>query len=405
MTIVQINLTSQIGSTGKIMYGLNEVIQENGSTSYMVAGYAKSKEIPNLYALKNWHRFWANKKDIFISRLTGKMGYRYKNRTRKLIQWIDDKKPDVIHLHNIHGDWINVKTLFKYIKSKNTPVVWTLHDCWSFTGRCAHFELFGCQKWRTGCFACKNKRTYPITYFFDSSKKMWKDKKEWFLGVKNMTLVTPSAWLANYVKQSFLKDYPVKVIHNGIDTTTYSPQENRSKYYKGFENKFIILGVANSWSAKKGYDDMLKLDTLLDHEQYQMVMVGLNSRQLKELPKSIIGIARTTNEQELVELYSGANVLFNPTKEEVFGMVNIEAQACGTPVITYRSGGSPETVVDVNCIFEQGDILGVKQAIEHICQNGCDRKLISQRAKTNFYTKNLFLKYYNLYDDLSKLEN
>jgi Glycosyltransferase len=400
MKILQINISYKFGSTGKIMSDLNDVICKSGNNSYMLCGYS-NEAAPNLYIMRKGSILKASRKDILISRLSGTMGYHYKKSTLKAIEWIDTIKPDVIHLHNIHGDWINVKILFEYIRKKQIPVVWTLHDCWSFTGRCSHFELFRCEKWKTGCFKCKNRKVYPITYFFDKSKSMWKDKKKWFTSVKKMTIVTPSKWLANYVRQSFLKDYPIKVINNGINTQVYRPQTTCNRYYQGFEGKHIILGVANSWTARKGYYDFIKLDGMIDHNMYQIVLVGLNSRQLKLIPNSIKGIARTENEQELIELYSGATVFVNPTYQDNYPTTNLEAQACGTPCITYRTGGSPESISDgIGCICEQGNTKQLLESIIKTCRQSYDSVELQNYAKEHFDKCRKYEKYIECYHSL-----
>lgn len=399
MNIVQLNATYKVGSTGKIMSDLNDVISSTGNNGFMVSGYYHKGSIDNLHCTSHKNIFWEIRKNILISRITGTMGYRYLDRTRSAIHWIDKRNPDVIHLHNIHGDWIHLETLFNYIKMKKLPVVWTLHDCWAFTGRCSHFELCGCDKWKSLCHNCTNTKVYPITYFFDKSKKMFLDKKKWFSGIENMTIVTPSKWLADYVKQSFLGDYSIEVIHNGIDINMFSPSKNRSKYYDSIGNKKIILGVASSWSQTKGFFDFLKLDNMIDHNQYQIVMVGLNERQLRSLPKSIIGISRTNNQSELVELYSGAFVFVNPTYQDNFPTTNLEALSCGTPVITYNTGGCPEAVTQqVGAVVKKGDVEGILKTInmvENIKKESC--RLFAQERFNKFES---YEEYINLYNNL-----
>lgn len=397
MRIVQINQTFNWGSTGKIMYELNNVIEESKNDSFMVSAYASDDYSNNLLCI-NKNIFWSVRKDLMISRLTGENGYRYKKITNIILRWIASKKPDIIHLHNIHGDWLNLKMLFDFLKRSKIPVVWTLHDCWAFTGRCSHFELCKCNKWKTKCHDCSNKRVYPITYFFDKSSRMYLDKKEWFTSLDNMTIVTPSNWLAEYVKQSFLSKYPIRVIPNGINTEVFTQQKNISKYYKGLYGKFIILGVANSWDRMKGFDDFLNLDTIIDHDRYHIVMVGLNKKQLNNLPKTITGISKTNNQIELAELYSGANVYINLTYQDNYPTTNIEAQCCGIPCITYRTGGSPESINDPLNIIDQGDIAKVYKRIIEICNSPKSRISIENNKK--FDKQNCFLHYINLYNDI-----
>lgn len=402
MVIVQINQTYKIGSTGKIMYDLNQVIQSSGHESFMVAGYSNDHSPQNLYCANKNSAFFPIRKDQVIFRLSGVNGYRYKKRTQKIIEWIDSKHPDIIHLHNIHGDWIHLQTLFDYIKRKEIRVVWTLHDCWALTGRCSHFELCGCDKWKTNCFDCNNNRVYPITYFFDRSSKMHRDKKKWFTGIKNMTVVTPSIWLASFVKQSFLREYPIKVIPSGINTEIFKPQKKQSKYYVDIKAKYIILGVANTWSKSKGIDDFIALDKVIDHDKYQIVMVGLNSRQLKSLPHTIYGLSKTNSQLELAELYSGASCYLNCSILETQGLTTIEAMACGTPVIVYNKSAVPESVKnDCGIIIDTQSIDIVYDAIKKICNNTENYKAkCCEYAKNNYDGKRRFMDYIGIYCEL-----
>jgi len=367
MVIVQINLTYKIGSTGRIMADLNDVITLAGHQSYMVAGYSNECEVPNLYCMEPGHALTQMRKDIFISRISGKMGYRQKRETKKAIEWISSKKPDVVHLHNIHGDWINVELLFSYLKNANAQVVWTFHDCWPFTGRCAYFEKSQCMKWLTGCSDCKEKGVYPITYFFDFSKKMWQDKKKWFLGVPNLKIITPSEWLASFVKKSFLNCYQISVINNGIDLSQFqkSSYDMLLEKYPLLKGKKIVLGVAGAWSERKGLGFFFELNEILD-SRFRIVLIGLNSRQLKHVPSGIIAMGKTNCVAELVQWYSCASVFVNPTLEDNYPTTNLEAQACGTPVVTFETGGSPESVYD-GIVVKQKDSASLKNAIEDIC--------------------------------------
>lgn len=399
MRVVQLNGTYKIGSTGKIMSDLNDVIVANGHDGYMVCAYSAVKDIPNLYVMEHINHELAVRKNIFISRVTGTMGYRQKSATKKMVEWIKEKAPDVVHLHNIHGDWLNIHVLFDYLKISNVKVVWTLHDCWSFTGRCSHFEQINCSKWVDGCSKCTNNKIYPISYLFDWTKQMWKDKKELFVGLKNLIIVTPSQWLSDYVKKSYLSDYEVKVIHNGIDMNTFYPKESKSVYLKDCNNKKIILGCASSWTERKGLFDFYKLNEMLDHKKYQIVLVGLNSRQLSEVPPDIIAIGRTNNAGELAELYSNADIFVNPTYQDNFPTTNLEALACGTPVITYRTGGSIESVDErVGMVVEQGDVTELFVAIQCLKKSDEVICLCSDRARKCFNKNNCFKDYVNLYE-------
>ncbi len=403
MNIIQINQTYNLGSTGKIMCEINELINNTGNNGYMVAGYSNDHDVDGLLCANTLKAYLPVRIDQIIFRLSGKNGYRYKKRTKEIIKWIEHKKPDIVHLHNIHGDWINLEYLFKYLKWKKVPVVWTLHDCWAFTGRCSYFDMCKCDKWKSQCDRCPNKKVYPISYIFDYSKRMYNDKKNWYSNMGNMTIVTPSEWLAGYIKESFLGEYPLSIIHNGIDLNTFRIHTQRSKYVNHVIDKYIILGVASSWSQRKGFEDFIKLDKIINHDRYQIVMVGLNAKQIKSIPKTIIGIARTNNQTELAELYSSANVFINPTYQDNYPTTNLEATACGTVCITYNTGGSPESIMDKSLIVPKGDVRKLLKVIEQVCTTiDYSKEKVREFAINNFDKINSYRKYIELYENVIK---
>lgn len=337
MKIVQINTFSN-GSTGNIMMNIHKELLKKGVDSYVVWGRGRKSQ--------NQNEIYMNDKlgvyfHAFYSRITGKTGFASKISTKKLLKKLDEINPDIIHLHNLHGYYINIEMLFNYIKNKHIKVVWTLHDCWAFTGQCPHFTLCKCDKWKNGCNKCPMIDQYPKT-FIDNSEWKYMMKKELFTCIEDLTIVTPSLWLSKLVKQSFLKEYPVKVINNGVDTSIFKPTSSnfREKYH--LEDKKIVLGVASVWDRRKGLNDFIKISKKLP-EDYIIVLIGISKKQMRLLPKNVIGIMRTENQKELAEVYSVSNVLFNPTYEDTYPTVNLEALSCGLPVITYNSGGSPES--------------------------------------------------------------
>ena len=321
--------------------------------------------------------------------------------TKRLMKRIDEIKPEIIHLHNLHDTYVHLPLLFNYIKKHKVPIVWTLHDSWSFTGHCPYFTMAKCEKWKIGCHDCPNYRDYPSS-FFDNSKRMWKLKKKWFTGVENMTIVTPSQWLADLVKQSFLGEYPVRVIHNGIDLAVFkpTPSDFREKYQIRKEKK-ILLGVAFDWGIRKGLDVFVELSKRLAPEKYQIVLVGTDEQVDRQLPTNIISIHRTQNQTELAEIYTAADVFVNPTREEVLGLVNIEANACGTPVITFNTGGSPECINEKSgMVIPYGDIDAMKESIEYICDNSSfsEKDCIARAA--SFDQKKKYREYLDLYETI-----
>lgn len=339
MKIIQIN-TFPYKATGHIMLNIHHILNSEGYDSYVCWGRGRNAE--------NDHEIVIN--DVFGIKLHGayarifdRAGFASNSATKKLIERLEQIQPDIIHLHNIHGYYVNITLLFEYIRKNSIKVIWTLHDCWAMTGHCAWFDTCGCTKWIDGCNHCKQLDTYPQSLVFDNSKLNWKKKKELFEGL-DMQIVTPSEWLKKIVKQSYLGKYPVQVIYNGINLNIFKPTqiENiRVKY--GLDERPIVLGVASEWTPRKGLKDFMKLSELMNDIQF--VVVGLTEKQINNVGSSIIGIKRTENAEELAGLYSIANVFFNPTYEDNFPTTNIEALACGTPVVTYDTGGSPEAII------------------------------------------------------------
>ena len=360
MKIVQINSFSY-KATGTIMMNIHQRLQETGADSYVV--WARGRNAANNYEIVikdclgvKWHGLY--------TRLTDKTGFASKRATKKLILELERINPDIVHLHNIHGYYLNIELLFHYLKNTRLPTVWTFHDCWPFTGHCAYFDMAGCEKWKSGCGSCPQKKTYPTSLVMDNSAWNWNKKRELFTDL-NITIVTPSRWLKNIVQQSFLKEYDVAVIHNGIDTNIFKYKKSGKSQCLPVQNKKIILGVASEWTDRKGYRDFFKLYSMLDNKKFVIVLVGLNKKQMGELPKGMIGVERTSDIQELVNLYSQADWLFNPTYDDNFPTTNLEAIACGTAVITYKTGGSPETVKGTNgWVVDKGDLERVCKIID-----------------------------------------
>lgn len=381
------------------MLNIAKTARKNEGEVYTFSEKRKNVKIPEKHEV-----FGAFVENIFhrgFSLITGISGKGSIIGTKKLLEEIDKISPDVVHLHNLHGWYINIPMLFNYIKHKQIKTIWTLHDCWAFTAQCSHFTIEKCEKWKTGCYKCPRYKLYPYTWV-DRTKKMYKLKKKWFTGVQDMTLVTPSKWLADLVKQSFLKDYPVQVINNGIDLSVFKPTESDFREKYGLENKFILLGVAFGWGIRKGLDVFLELSKRLD-ERFQIVLVGTDENVDKQLPNNIISIHRTQNQQELAEIYTAADLFVNPTREEVLGLVNIEALACGTPVITFNTGGSPE-VIDENCgiVVEKNDTKNLEQEVLRIeKERPFSIDACINRAK-NFSADEKFAEYIDLYKEKVK---
>lgn len=397
--VFQISSELNVGSVGRIAEQIGEAVLANGWKSYIA--YARESFQSSSISYKI-----GSKKDIYYhviyTRLTDRHGFASKNATNKLIKKIKEVNPDIIHLQHMHGYFINIQILFDFLKDTNLPVVWTFHDCWSFTGHCAYYEFIDCNKWKTQCEKCPQLNEYPKSIWMDNSKKNYLEKKKLFTSVDNITIVPVSNWLEGEVKKSFLKNYHVKTIHNGIDIQQFVYRENDFKHRYNIENKFLILGVASPWDKRKGLKYFIELSKILS-DDYKIVLVGLSKKQVEALPANIIGFERTKDVNELAQLYSAADVFLNPTLEEALGLTNIEAQACGTPVITFNSGGSPETIDETTgIVVEKGDINGVIRAIEKIRVNGkiFYSEHCRKRVESLFDKNNKFKEYIRLYESI-----
>ncbi|MBP8994262.1 MAG: glycosyltransferase, partial [Bacteroidales bacterium] len=298
MKILQINTVCGIGSTGKIAADIHKMLIEQGHESIIAYGRGTAHNCDSTIKIGNNLDFY---KHALKTRMLDKHGFGSKKATRKLIERVKNYNPDVIQLHGLTGYYINIEILFNFLKEYNKPIVWTLHACWAFTGHCSHFDYANCYKWETHCQKCPQKTSFPKSIFIDNSYNNFEKKKKLFTGLDKLTLVTPSEWLAKLVKRSFLKDYTVKVINNGIDLSVFKPSPSNFRKRYNLENKFIILGVANKWEKRKGFEYFIKLSKLIETDE-AIVMVGLSKNQLKHLPKNIIGITRTNNIEELAEI-------------------------------------------------------------------------------------------------------
>ena len=394
--LLQINITANWGSTGKIAEQIGIATQNHGWDSYIAYGgfcnTSRNKLIRIGCKLSRYLHYAEQ-------RILDNEGQCSRIETRKLIKQIDKIKPDIINLHNIHDHYLNYRILFDYLNQTDIKVVWTFHDCWAITGHCMHFVTKNCERWKTGCYDCLIKGEYPKSVL-DRSKENWLLKRELFTKNKNLTIVACSEWISDFIKESFLKDKRIEVIHNGCNIQTFFPT-NRTK-----SDKFRILAVSNIWYPKKGELDIYKIRQMLPEEEYEIIMVGLSSEQDKNLPTGIRGIQRTQDVNELVQLYSDADVLINPTYEDNFPTVNIEALACGTPVITYQTGGSPEAVDEnTGAIIEQGNLDALCEKIKEFRHLRFKENHISDcrnRALSKFSMESFSDKYKVLYENILK---
>lgn len=403
--LFQINSLVNSGSTGRIVEKIGQLAIEQGWKSYIAYGRiardSKSELIPIGGRLNlGWHGL--------KTRLFDRHGFGSKKATEQLIEEIRKVSPDVIHLHNLHGYYLNIKILFDFLSKTDIPIVWTLHDCWPLTGHCVHFQDNNCYKWKTGCFDCEYIHSYPASLYRDASLINYKDKKNCFTSVKNMTVVPVCHWLEEIVKESYLKEYPIKTILNGIDIQQFVPV-NDYKFNKDLHvnHRFVILAVASNWNESKGFYDIISLGKYIKDDEV-ILLIGIDASQYKYLPKNILGISRTENVSELVAYYSLANVFINPTYQDTFPTVNLEALACGTPVITYDTGGCSESIdTTTGIIVNRGDIKGLYNAIsiirfqENIYSSSACRKRVDSFF-SDFYQ---FQNYLTVYDSIMQKNN
>lgn len=363
MRVVQINATCKSGSTGKICYAVSKMLSERYVENYLFYSMLDS---PSFNTIKYSNSFLRFAQGLF-EKVLGNSGFGCHVSSLVLLFRIYKLQPDIVHLHNIHSHDVNLTLLFGYLKKKKIKTFWTFHDCWAFTGGCTHYDGIGCNKWKECCGGCPIFKRHSL--FVDRTKHNFKLKKALYGKGLDLTIITPSRWLGEEVKKSFLCNYPIKVINNGIDLSVFRPVESGFKKSNGIEGRFVILGVAFGWSEKKGLDVFIRLSKELD-DRYQIVLVGTNNQIDKLLPPHIISIHRTSNQQELVEIYSSADVFLQLTREENFPTVNIEALACGTPIITFKTGGSPE-IIDDTCGFvvEKNDYEGLVERIRYVYNN------------------------------------
>lgn len=396
--LLQIDSCLGILSTGKITESIATLAREYGWETYIAHG-ARC-----VGSTKQEHYQITTKLDEYLHYVQSLMfdthGLHSTFATKKLIKWIDEIKPDVVNLHCVHGYHLNYKVLFEYLNLTDIPIVWTFHDCWAFTGHCAHFITANCNKWKQeGCHDCPLLGDYPKA-LIDRSNKNFLLKKKLFSKNKNIYIVAVSEWLASFARESFLGDKDIRVINNGIDVHNFYPCADKST------DKFKILGVASTWNKDKGLNDFYTLRELLSYDDFDITLVGLTQEQVSQLPKGINGIVRTNSVEKLAQLYSESNVLVNPTYADSFPTVNMEALACGTPVITYRTGGSSEIINDqTGFAVEQGDTTSLKNIIINIRDQPLSSAACRECAERLYNKDERFMDYIKLYEEIIAKNN
>ena len=368
MRILQVNTIVGQGSTGRIAENIGRRLIEAGHQSYIAFGRGHGASQSTTLRIGSrldqaWHGL--------MTRLLDRHGLHSGSATRVLVREIEKIRPDAVLLHNLHGYYLNFPVLMEHLKQRAMPVFWTLHDCWPFTGHCAHFIGVACDKWQSGCGQCPALRAYPASWH-DGSRRNFRIKKAAFSGFPDLTLIAPSQWLADALTRSSLGEYPVRVIPNGVDLKSFRPGARS-------QGQAIVLGVANVWSRTKGLDDFCRLRSRLP-AAVRIVLIGLSSQQIARLPIGVEGRQRTASPAELAEWYQQASVFVNPTYSDTFPTTNIEALACGTPVVSYGIGGSAEAFDEhTGRVAGPGDIDGLANAIMELIDS--DAKVLSERCR------------------------
>ena len=398
--LFQINSSLNKGSTGRIAEQIALLSQSIGWETYIAHGarYQCASIMKNFQVVTKLGEILHALKSVLFDA----HGLGSEKATWKLIDEIERVEPDIIHIHNLHGYYINYKVLFKYLQNRNVPIVWTLHDCWAMTGHCCHFDLVGCGKWKTECYDCVLRAEYPKSLYLDKSRYNYRLKKELFTSVPNMTIVPVSEWMGSIVRNSYLNRYPINVINNGVDLSVFRPRENDLRTRFGLKDKIVLLGVATAWGINKGLKDYIRLSSILSAE-YQIILVGISQEQKKQIPPNIITIERTENQIELAEFYTLADIVLNLSYQESFGLTTVEGLACGTPGIVYNKTASPE-LVSPKCgiIVEAGNMKQLVSAIQSMKKNGKSfySSACQERAEMYFDKNKCFRQYVELYEEL-----
>ena len=405
--LLQINGSVNTGSTGRIAEEIGQRAIAVGYESFIAYGRtARESQSKTIKVGTPWDMRWHG----LMSLLFDAHGFASTNATIELVRQIDVINPDIILLHNLHGYYLNVEVLLKYLKEKGLPVFWTLHDCWPFTGHCSHFMRYDCERYKSQCHDCPNRNGYPRSLFLDRSKHNFRIKKSLIQGLPNLTFIPVCEWMNKVVAESFMGGVKTKVIYNGVDASTFNPvtivECNKLKDKYQIPDKKIILGVASTWKKRLALYDFYWLSEQFSSD-YQIVLVGMSKSQIKQLPKGIIGIRRTESVQELAALYSLANVFVNPTYVDNFPTTNIEALACGTPVVTYNTGGSPEAIDEnTGIVVPKGDKEALKNAIVEVVtkKEKYTSEACRQRAVEHFDKDDRFGDYIELFNKTLKIK-
>lgn len=398
-TLLQINAVSNYGSTGKIMENIAGVAEKHGWVNYIACGsrYSQPSKYPTCVISTTCENYIAALHTLF----TDRHGFALGRQTKEFVKWVDTVCPDIVHLHNIHSYYLNIEVLFNYLEKKGIPVVWTLHDCWAFTGHCSHFINTDCYKWKDECHDCPKVHGFPKSLFFDRSRQNYLDKKRLFTSLTNISLVTVSNWLGATVEQSFLGKNPVKVIYNGVNLKKFKPIESHIRSKFNLDNKIVLLGVSTDWGKLKGLCDYVNLRKELP-DDYAIVLIGMTPQQIKEIqPSGIVCLEKTQNVDELVAWYNAADMVLNISYAETFGLPVAEGYACGKPAVVYDNTALSELIVpEVGIKVPTGDITELVNAIKSIARRDVNGFVepCRKRAEALYDREKNYKQYIELYN-------
>lgn len=399
MKIFELNTFCGTGSTGRIALDIAQFASAQGAEAMIGFGAGDISPEAETYALRigspvsrKWHGA--------LRKLLDAEGYGSVLATKRLIDFLTVYRPDVIHLHNLHGCYLNHSLLFRYLKRAGVPVLWTLHDCWPFTGHCAYFDYVGCEKWRTRCHHCPQQAAYPACIGLDGSRRNFQHRRKLFNEIPNLTLVTPCRWLKDTVAASFLHEISCRVVYNGVNRDVFKPTPSDKRQTFSIQQRYLVLAVASEWEERKGLRYLLEAAERLGSE-YRVAVLGLTEEQRLALPAPVLGLPKTTSVTELAAWYCAADCLANPTMEDNMPMVNLEALACGTPVVVFATGGCPEAVDDsCGAVVPKGDAMALADAIQKIApQKTALQTACLQRAKA-FDSQRSTAAYWSLYQEV-----
>lgn len=400
MKILQINTVSTVGSTGRIVAEICTAAQEKGYNTLTAYSYGEENSVLSGYKISTQA---SRRMSVLKCRLFGENVHLAKNDTKKLVKKIKEYAPDIVHLHNLHGYYLDFEILFDCLREIDVPVVWTLHDNYAFTGHCTYPERMDCKKYETLCHSCPAKKRYPKSLFFDTAKKSYLEKKRIFTSVPKLHVVTPSHWLGGCAKNSFLGKFPVTVINNGVNTQIFRPTESDVFDEIRKNHSFITISAAATWGKAKGYDILLEIAKKMP-PYVHMVVVGVTKELKDSMPPNMTGVLKTNDAYELARLYSAADVFVNPTRNDTFSMVNVEAFSCGIPVITSDAGGTKETISpESGTVVKSEDCDAFCRAILSYAENAPSKEAVLKHAE-RFSSKVMTENYLNLYKEILNSE-